>query len=159
MAGRRPGPPPKNPDQRARTNSDPYIGGDGWTELPDEPFDGAIPPIPEWVTCSDAARMLYTELAQLPQARLWGAGTWLELHMSLPAASRYLSTGSSEGLKALISAWGVALRLTEDDLTKARIKIVSDEDDDPEAPEAVDDTVVSFAQERRARLTGRARAS
>ncbi|WP_147129548.1 MULTISPECIES: hypothetical protein [Nocardia] len=102
--------------------------------------------------------MLYAELARLPQARLWGPGTWLELHLSLPAASRYLGGGSSEGLKALISAWGVGLRLTEDDLTKARIKVVAETGDD-EVDDGPDAEVVSFAEERRARLTGRNRAA
>ncbi|MBF6085209.1 hypothetical protein IU485_27965 [Nocardia cyriacigeorgica] len=152
MAGRRPGPPPKPPEQRARTNADPYTSGDGWTEIPPDPYDGDVPPIPAWVPCSDEARALYAELAALPQARLWGPGTWLELHLSLPAATRYLNTGSGEGLKALLSAWGVALRLTEDDLTKARIKVAvpAEEDDVPG-----DKKVVSFDQERRARLTQR----
>ncbi|RBO87974.1 hypothetical protein [Nocardia puris] len=92
-------------------------------------------------------------------ARLWGPGTWLELHLSLPAAGRYLAGGSSEALKALISAWGAGLRLTEDDLAKARVKVVT-VDPEPEVDVSQDaGRVVSFAAERRARLTGRSRAS
>src|SRR5690349_13578018 len=99
MGGRRPGPAP-NENHRHRT-ADPFVAkGDGWTEIGAEPYAGPVPEIPAWVTCSDAAREVYRELARLPQAATWGPGTWLQLHMALPLVGRYLERPGSENFKA-----------------------------------------------------------
>lgn len=153
MAGRRPGPPPKNPEERLRTNVDPVIGVDGWTEIPDAPNDGDVPAIPEWVgEISEAARVVYEELATLPQARLWGRGTWLQLHMSLPMFDKYLEKPGGEGLRTLVGIWGASLRLTEDDLQKARIKMVRELDQAELEAAAVANPKVASMAERRKRL-------
>lgn len=149
MAGRRPGVPPKAPEERMRTNSDPLVGGDGWTEIDNAPFAGAVPEIPVWVKCSPEARAVYHELAALPQAQLWGAGTWLELHLTLPLIDRYLSRPGSENFKAIISTLGAGLRLTEDDLQRGRVRFKREQDEDggAEVPAGV-----ANLQERRRRL-------
>lgn len=153
MAGRRPGPPPKDPAQRQRTNADPVIGADGWTEIPDAPNDGEIPPIPEWIgEISEAARVVYQELASLPQARLWGPGTWLQLHLSLPMFDKYMEKPGGEGLRTLVGIWGVGLRLTEDDLQKARIKMRKQLDEDELAEAAKNNPKVASMADRRKRL-------
>lgn len=151
MAGRRSGPPPKNPEDRQRRNADPLVGADGWTEIPSTPNDGEIPEIPEWVTVGAVGRAIYAELAALPQARLYGIGTWIQLWMTLPLVERYLSRPGSENYKAIVTTLGAALRLTEDDLQRARVRI---KDPEPEEVQASDAgaPVVSFAEERRARL-------
>ncbi|MFC9995738.1 hypothetical protein [Nocardia sp. NPDC127526] len=152
MAGRRSGPPPKNPDERLRRNADPFVTGDGWTEIDPTPHDGDIPEIPEWITVGPTGRAIYEHLATLPQARLYGPGTWFQLWVTLPLIERYLSRPGSENYKAVTSTLGAALRLTEDDLARARVRIkpVLDEDDE-DAPTA-GARVVSYAEERRARL-------
>lgn len=153
MAGRRPGPAPKNPEERQRTNADPVIGADGWTEVPDSPNEGEVPPIPEWVgEISEAARVVYDELASLPQARLWGRGTWLQLHLSLPMFDKYLEKPGGEGLRTLVGIWGVSLRLTEDDLQKARIKMIHELDEAEAAAAAAGNPKVASMAERRNRL-------
>lgn len=152
MAGRRSGPAPKNPEERQRRNVDPFLAGDGWTEIDPTPHDGDIPEIPEWITVGAVGRAIYEHLASLPQARLYGPGTWFQLWVTLPLIERYLSRPGSENYKAVTSTLGAALRLTEDDLARARVRIkpvVSDEDE--EAP-TTGERVVSFAEERRARL-------
>lgn len=160
MAGRRPGPPPKDPSQRQRTNADPVIGNDGWTEIPDAPNDGTVPSIPEWVgEVSEAARVVYTELASLPQARLWGPGTWLELHLSLPMFDKYMEKPGGEGLRTLIGIWGVSLRLTEDDLQKARVKVRKQAGDDELEEAARNNPKVASMADRRQRLLKQQEAS
>ncbi|MFE5290196.1 hypothetical protein ACFRAQ_35035 [Nocardia sp. NPDC056611] len=150
MAGRRPGAAPKQPHERARTNKDSIIGGDGWTELTDEPFDGDIPPIPEWIDVGSRGRAIYEELARLPQARTYGPGTWLTLHMTLPLIERYLSRPGSENFKAITSTLGAALSLTELDMQRARIRVKPVEDELDEA--VAGEKVVPMAAARRARL-------
>lgn len=151
MAGRRSGPPPKNPEDRLRRNADPIVGADGWTEIPSTPNDEEIPEIPEWVSVGSTGRAIYDELAALPQARLYGLGTWIQLWMTLPLIERYFSRPGSENYKAIMSTIGASLRLTEDDLQRARVRIKDPVDEEP-----VDTNggapVVSFAEERRARL-------
>lgn len=153
MAGRRSGVPPKQPHERirARDHRDPYLATDGWTELPDAPFDGDIPDIPEWITVGARGQMIYEELARLPQARLYGRGTWLELQLTLPLIERYLSRPGSENFKAIVSTLGAALRLSEDDLAKARVRIATEEELAEETGEP-GTKVVSFEDQRRARL-------
>ncbi|WP_109523680.1 MULTISPECIES: phage terminase small subunit [Nocardia] len=152
MAGRRSGPPPKNPKDRARRNGDPLLAGaDGWTEIPSTPNDGEVPEIPEWVTVGPVGRAIYTELASLPQARLYGQGTWIQLWLTLPLIERYLTRPGSENYKAVTGTMGAALRLTEDDLQRARIRIKDEIDEEPVAP-TEGGTVASFAEERKARL-------
>lgn len=155
MAGRRPGPPPKDPSQRQRTNADPVIGSDGWTEIPDAPNDGEIPPIPEWIgEISEAARVVYQELASLPQARLWGPGTWLQLHLSLPMFDKYMEKPGGEGLRTLVGIWGVSLRLTEDDLQKARVKVRKEAEDAASQDLSASSAKVTSIADRRKRLLG-----
>jgi hypothetical protein len=150
MAGRRPGVPP-NENHRHR-NVDPVVGRDGWTEISPDPFAGAVPEIPSWVDCSDEARLVYAELARLPQAATWGPGTWLSLHLTLPLVGRYLSRPGSENFKAIIQTIGASLALTESDLAKARIKVKVP---DPDLPESQSQgPKVTTLQSRRQRLTG-----
>ena len=106
MGGRRPGPAPN--EKHRHRNPDPFVSKDGWTEIGDAAFDGAIPEIPAWVRCTDEARAVYAELARLPQAATWGAGTWLQLHLSLPLVGRYLQRPGSENFKAIISTLGAS---------------------------------------------------
>lgn len=158
MSGRRPGPPPKDPEDRVRRNDDPVVGADGWVEIDPTPNDDAPPAIPEWVgEISEAARIIYRELATLPQARLWGAGTWLQLHMSLPMFDKYMEKPGGDGLRTLVNIWGVSLRLTEDDMQKARIKMKRELDEEAEVtgPAGVNN-VVSLAERRNALVAGRA---
>ncbi|MGS2809408.1 phage terminase small subunit [Nocardia sp. MW-W600-9] len=152
MAGRRSGPPPKNPEDRARRNADPLTGADGWTEIDPTPNDGEVPEIPEWITVGAIGRAVYDELAALPQARLYGMGTWVQLWMTLPLIERYLSRPGSENYKAITSTLGAALRLTEDDLQRARVRIKPVIDDQADEDGTSDAPVVDFAEERRARL-------
>jgi hypothetical protein len=147
MGGRRPGPAP-NENHRHRT-PDPFVSKDGWTEVAPEPFAGEVPPIPVWVNCTDEARAVYAELATLPQAATWGAGTWLQLHMSLPLIGRYLQRPGSENFKAIVSTLGAGLSMTELDMQRARIKVKRP---DPVAEQAAAASVSSL-QERRKRLT------
>jgi hypothetical protein len=92
------------------------------------------------------------DLARLPQARLWGPGTWFELHLSLPLVDRYLTRPGSEGFKALVSALGAGLSLTELDLQRARVK-VSPAEGVGDSP-TVSDPKVADIRDRRKRLTG-----
>jgi hypothetical protein len=147
MAGRRSGPPPS--EHRRRTNADPVVGKDGWTEVSPEPFAGQVPEIPAWVDCTLEARMVYQELAQLPQAATWGPGTWLSLHLTLPLLGRYLTRPGSENFKAIVSTLGAGLSMTELDMQRARIKVKRP---DPVAEQAAAASVSSL-QERRKRLT------
>jgi len=140
------------PEQRQRTNADPVVGGDGWTEIERAPFVGEAPALPEWLAdVSGEAVAIYRELAGLPQAATWGPGTWFELHLALPLIERYLKRPGSENFKAIISTLGAGLRLTEDDMQRGRLRWRSaqDEDDDGEVPSGVSDIA-----ERRKRLTG-----
>jgi len=123
---RSPGPPPKDPSERARRNKDPNLAGDGWVEIDRDPYDGDVPPIPEWVEgVGDQARQVYEYLMRLPQARLYGPGTLFEIWLTLPLIQRYLETSKGSGVetyKGIIAALGPALNLTESDMAKARIK-------------------------------------
>jgi len=152
MAGRRPGPAPN--ENRRRTNADPVLpAGEGWTEIHGEAWDGDIPAVPEWVRVSPDALRVYAELARLPQAATWGAGTWFELHLSLPLVDRYLDRPGSESFKALVSALGAGLSLTELDMQRARIKVKPVEAELVDGEDVVPPEVASLA-DRRARLTG-----
>lgn len=135
--GRRPGPAPS--EQRRRRNADVVLpAGEGWTEISGDAWEGDVPAIPGWVEVGDAARAVYGELARLPQAATWGPGTWFELHLALPLVDRYLARPGSEGFKALVSAFGAGLALTELDMQRARIKV---------KPEPVDSAGVGGAGE------------
>nr|WP_296763841.1 hypothetical protein [Rhodococcus sp. (in: high G+C Gram-positive bacteria)] len=118
-----PGPAPKNPEDRIRRNSDPLTDANGWTEIDPSPNDGAIPPIPPWSSQDPIVGGIYAELGKLPQARLWGPGTWFEIHLTLPIMEKYLEKPSSEAFKTILAAWGSGLRLTEDDMQRARIRV------------------------------------
>ncbi|WP_433662460.1 hypothetical protein ACQPW1_10080 [Nocardia sp. CA-128927] len=154
MAGRRSGPAPKNPEDRQRRNADPLLGIDGWTEIESTPNEGDVPEIPEYIDVGPRGRAIYEQLASLPQARLYGPGTWFQLWMTLPLIERYLSRPGSENYKAVTTTLGAALRLTEDDLQRARVRIKppATDADDTDAPETGGGRVVPFAEERKARL-------
>jgi len=154
MAGRRPGPAPKNPQERQRTNADPVLGRDGWTEIADVPFAGVVPELPGWCSVGATGRAVYEELARLPQAALWGPGTWLQLHLSLPLVERYLSRPGSENFKAIVATLGAGLRLTEDDLQKARVRVRSQAEAGVVDPAvAASAAKVTDIRSRRGRLT------
>lgn len=153
MAGRRPGPAPKNPEARARTNADPFVGGDGWTQIDGDPNED-YPEVPTWVPqLRPETYALYEQLAQLPQAKTWGQGTWMELHLTLPLLDLYLQKRGSEAFKAIITTLGAGLSLTEMDMQKARIRV---RDLEIEAEQASEATLkangVTSLEERRKRL-------
>jgi hypothetical protein len=151
MAGRKPGPPPKDPSRRARTNVDPVVGKDGWSEIDTVPFDGEVPPIPDWITVGTQGEAVYDVLSHLPQAALYGPGTWFVAHLSMPLVERYLSRPGSESYKALLTTLSSALRLTEDDLAKARVRARKVEED---VPDAGITAAVTDIRSRKSRLTG-----
>ncbi len=156
MAGRRSGPPPKSPEERARRNVDPLVGADGWTEIGSTPFAGEVPEIPEWIEVGPTGRAVYEHLSRLPQAAMYGPGTWFQLHMTLPLIERYLTRPGSENYKAITTTLGAALRLTEDDLARARVRVaapVSEEDASPEQ-RARSARVASLADRRKRLMAG-----
>ncbi|MBM4707919.1 hypothetical protein GS982_01370 [Rhodococcus hoagii] len=156
MSGKRPGPPPKNPEDRVRRNDDAVVTDiHGWQEISPEPYDGDVPDIPAWVgEVSEAAKMIYAELSALPQARLWGPGTWLQLHLSLPMVDTYFNKPGGDGLRTLVNIWGSGLYLTNDDMQRARIrvrdKISEDADEVPADPK-----VISMEDRRKRLLSGK----
>jgi hypothetical protein len=98
---------------------------DGWKSIDPTPRDlSEVPPIPEWVDVlpGSPAESWYYEVSILPQAREWNNGTIMQLWLTLPLINRYIARPGSEGLKAIISALGPALMLTEDDMRKAKVK-------------------------------------
>jgi hypothetical protein len=150
MAGRRPGTAPI-PTPR-HTAPDPFLrAGDGWTEISTEPYSGPVPEIPDWVRVGPDARRVYMTIATLPQAATWGAGTWLELHLSLPLIEKYLTRPGSESFKALVSALGAGLSLTELDMQRARIQAKAPQADDDENGEVL--PAVARISDRRKRLS------
>ena len=151
--GRRPGVAPT--ENHRHRSPDPFVrAGDGWAEITAEPFEGVVPEIPQWVSCGPDARRVYMDLARLPQAVLWGPGTWFELHLTLPLIDRYLARPGSEGFKALVSALGAGLSLTELDLQRARVKVKAPEPVGDVGEMAAGDPKVSDIRDRRKRLTG-----
>lgn len=150
---RTPGPAPSDPGARHRRNVDPVVNTHGWTELELVGFAGKVPAVPGWLSVSDNCMAIYSELGSLPQAALWGPGTWFELHMTLPLIDRYLSRPGSESFKAIIATLGVALRLTEDDLQKARVKVVPRESAETAEQATGTDGQVTDIRSRRSRLT------
>ena len=145
----RPGPAPKDPSQLARPKPDAVVGIDGWTEIEPGPNDGEIPPIPEWVEPSPRAEAIYQYLMSLPQARLYGPGTIWELWLALPLIEKYLSKPGVESFKGLVTALGTALRLTEDDMAKGRVKIKAITEDDDDSPRPMDPKVSRLADRRK----------
>ncbi|PBC38481.1 hypothetical protein CJ179_38405 [Rhodococcus sp. ACS1] len=152
------GPAPKNPEDRIRRNADPIADANGWIELERTPNENDVPPIPVWVECSEQARMIYEEITKLPQARLWGPGTYFEIHLALPLLDKYLEKPGSDGFKTIVSAWGAGLRLTEDDLQRARIRFKKEIDPD-ELEDAKKDPKVIDMKNRRDRLLGKQNAN
>jgi hypothetical protein len=183
---RRPGPPPKEPAARLRRNRDtvtgaakpsakptkkppakrtrraaaasqtPIIGIDGWVSIPPGPRTAPAPKLPGWLPVGESAKA-YAELAKLPQAKAWLTSEWTLLQLALPLLDTYLGKPGSESFKAIVTALGPALKLTSDDLAKARMRIA---DIMPaEAPPAGDDdddkppAVVTAITSRRKRLT------
>lgn len=159
MAGR-PGPAPKDPSARKRTNADPFLEDGEWTKIPYEPNDGEIPSIPMWVEIPDdsPARMYYNDLMLLPQARLWRSGDIMNLWMALPYIHKYLTTSpGAEGMKAIASTLNLPLRLTADDLQKARVAWEKDQEavaEEEAVKLAANVTSIAKREGRRNRLTG-----
>lgn len=132
---RRPGPQPKDASQRRRRNVDPVVGRDGVAKIDPSPVVDAAPGLPEWCDVSGRTLAFYRELCRLPQRRVWTDGDWLALWSALPLVDRYLTRPGSESFKAWTSALFPALRITSDDLVKARVKI--SEPDEVETPPEV----------------------
>ncbi|MCK2242331.1 MULTISPECIES: hypothetical protein [unclassified Crossiella] len=133
---RRPGPAPKDPADRARRNADPLLaGGSDWTELPDTPYAGQVPEIPEWVDVGAVGHAFYARLAELPQAAAWSPGDWLSLQLALPLVERYLARPTAEVFKAVTAGLGAGLGLTSADLARLRRRIVPA---DPVAEDSAD---------------------
>lgn len=123
MGHRRPGPEPKTPETRRRRNADPVAGSDGWVELDPSKRAGAPPSLPAWLPdLGEDADALYRQLARLPQARVWLDSEWFLLQLALPLIKKYLQRPGSESFKALTAALSPSLKLTSDDLAKARMR-------------------------------------
>lgn len=118
-----PGPAPKNPEDRVRRDTSPLTDSNGWTEIDGTPNDAEPPPIPPWSSHDPIVAGIYAELAKLPQSRTWGPGTWFEIHLTLPIMEKYLEKPTSDAFKTILQAWGSGLRLTEDDMQRARIRV------------------------------------
>lgn len=99
---------------------------DGWQVI-DPTADFDVPEVPSWIDVSPRTMAIYEHLTSLPQAQLYGGGTYFELWMALPVIERYLARPGIETYKGLVAALGTALRLTEDDLAKAKIRMVEAE--------------------------------
>lgn len=84
---------------------------------------------------SEQTLAFYAELCRLPQRRAWAEGDWVALWSALPLVDRYLARPGSESFKAWTSALWPALRVTSDDLAKARVKL--DEPGEVEVPAEV----------------------
>ncbi|AXH70399.1 hypothetical protein HOT75_gp011 [Gordonia phage Daredevil] len=148
------GPAPKDPSQLQGHYSAAKLAGDDWEEIdPDKVVEA--PEIPDWIDASPRAVAIYEYLTSLPQSQLYGAGTYFELWMSLPLIERYLSRPGGETYKTLVSTLGTALRLTEDDMAKARIRMVKadEQTDDPSETSEQNARVIAM-KERRNRLKG-----
>lgn len=120
---RRPGPPPKDPSQRRRRNVDPVVGRDGVTVVDPSPVSAKPPTLPSWCVVSPRTQAFYAALCRLPQRRTWGDGDWLALWVALPLVDRYLERPGSESFKAWTAAVFPVLRVTTDDLAKARVQL------------------------------------
>lgn len=159
MAGR-PGPAPKDPSQRKRTNTDQFLPDGEWTRIPNEPYDGEIPEIPMWVDLPEdsPARMYYADLMTLPQARLWQQGDLMNLWVALKYVDLYL-TGkpSADGMKSIASMLNLPLRLTSDDLQKARVAWKKEQEEAAEeeaVKQAANVTSIAKRADRKSRLSG-----
>lgn len=126
--GRRPGPAPKQPEQRRHRAVDPVVGGDGWTEIAREPSTDPAPALPSWLPPVESAEQVYAQLAALPQARAWLDSEWFLLQLSLPLVERYLQRPGSENFKAIVTALGPGLKLTSDDMAKSRQRFKREQD-------------------------------
>ncbi|WKW86004.1 terminase small subunit [Gordonia Phage JonJames] len=148
-----PGPAPQ--EDRARRNKDPRLQQEDWTALDPSPHeDWDIPEIPDWVPITDRTQQVYDFLMRLPQSRLWNQGEWFWIWMSLPTIEKYFEKPGGEGLKALTGVLNSNLRLTQDELSKARIKWQKAETNevDSELDEEAAALVTKLA-DRRSRLT------
>ena len=135
------------------------IGKDqvGWQDIdPEADFD--VPEIPSWVDISPEVELVYEYLTSLPQAQLWGPGTYFQLWLTLPTLERYLGRPGGETLKNLTSILGPSLLLTEADLERAKVRFKEAPKEDlamsPEEAEAMKKVV--HMTDRRAKLTAKA---
>lgn len=119
---RRPGPAPKPAEQRRRRNVDPVVGKDGATRIDAAPVEDPAPELPGWCRVSAVTVAWYEDLCRLPQRRVWSEGDWLALWAALPLVDRYLTRPGSESWKAWTASVFPALRVTSDDLAKARVR-------------------------------------
>lgn len=108
---------------RAAARQTPVVDGDGWTSIPPGARTAKPPAISAWLSIGFTAEEAYAEFAKLPQAKAWLESEWKLLQLSLPLLERYVARPGSESFKALVSALGPALKLTSDDLAKARMRI------------------------------------
>ena len=120
---RRPGPAPKDAELRRRRNVDPVVGRDGALVIDPSPVADSPPDLPAWCEVSERTFAFYGALCRLPQRRAWGDGDWLALWSALPLVDRYFERPGAENFKAWTSALFPVLRVTADDLAKARVKL------------------------------------
>ncbi|QDF15373.1 hypothetical protein SEA_MOLLYMUR_12 [Gordonia phage Mollymur] len=149
------GPAGKDPSELTGHHSKSVLAGDGWEEIDPNAEVPEAPPIPPWVPVGPAGQLVYEYLTSIPQAQKYGPGTYWELWLSIPLIERYLEKPGSENYKAILSTLGSALRLTEDDLQRARIRMVAAEQqaDDPSETSQQNARVIAM-QARRDRLKG-----
>ncbi|AOE43701.1 hypothetical protein SEA_SPEEDDEMON_120 [Gordonia phage SpeedDemon] len=149
------GPAAKDPSELTGHHSKSVLAGDGWEEIDPDAAVPEAPELPDWVETTDVGRAVYDYLTSIPQAQKYGPGTHWVLWMSIPLIERYLAKPGSENYKAILSTLGSALRLTEDDLARARIRMVSaaEASDDPSETSQQNAKVIAM-QERRNRLKG-----
>lgn len=136
---RRPGPPPKDASQRRRRNADAVVGRDGMVTVDPSKVLTKAPELPAWCVVSPRAELFYRALCRLPQRRLWTDGDWIALWASLPLVDRYFERLSAEAYKAWTSALFPALRITSDDLAKARVKLAESDAQTPPHLVVMDD--------------------
>lgn len=121
------------------------VGDDGWTLVPPGKRVGKVPELPDWLHLTGQGAQVYAELARLPQSKVWLESEWLLLQLSLPLMERYLSRPGSESFKALFSALSSSLKLTTDDLARARMKIAKP----PAEAASVSPSVTNIASRRK----------
>jgi hypothetical protein len=134
---------------RAATRQTPVVDADGWTTIPPGARTAKPPKLPIWLPQNMVAELVYDELAKLPQAKAWMESEWKLLQLALPLLERYLARPGSESFKALVTSLSPALKLTADDLAKARMRIAVPAVQESSAPSAAVTNIAS----RRERLT------
>lgn len=67
-----PGTKPKPDDQRRNFSKPTHE----WTEVPDEPYDGKVPPLPREVGWPVGTRRWWRIISRMPHCRLWTEADW-----------------------------------------------------------------------------------